>query len=355
MVVLLLWDFLSNSGVGNFIRLAPVGVVRKMYQHWNGQKSSLWPEAPGKSGRGPGKRKHLRVLIPGKDGVHDQFHSIVATNIRHWGYEAVLLPVPVARDPRQVWQEIEGDILLYDMDVFLPSMIGLRDIDSGVADSASATQVSGEVIWPRVRLIMALSSRSVSRLSLERIGAITLLHKPFDVGHLERYLRVFQQLLYTKPASNEALMISKQACRAVEEKETCKASSAIPVRILVADDRQEVTGLIRQCLLEQQNRRYHFEVREAYDGLNLLEQCLTWRPHCVVTDLLMPWLNGYQVMHCLADSEVRPLPAFVVISALTQHEAPMDRSYLQDQVVLYVNKPFDIENLLATVEQALAE
>lgn len=328
---------------------------RMMYQYWSRQEHSFWPETPGKSGRIPGKRKRLRVLIPGKDGVHDQFHSVVATNIRHWGYEAVLLPVPVVYGPQQVWQEIEGDILLYDMDVFLPSMVGLRDTDSVVADSAGATQVSDEFIWPRTCLIIALSSRSVSRLSLERMGAITLLHKPFDIRHLERYLRVFQKLVYTEAAPGEALVISKRACQASGEKEASQAPAAMPVRILVADDRQEVTELIHRCLLEQQNQCYHFEVREAYDGLDLLEQCLAWRPHCVVTDLLMPWLNGYQVMRCLVDSEVRPLPAFVVISALTQHEVPVDRSYLQDQVVLYVDKPFDIENLLATVEQALAQ
>jgi CheY-like chemotaxis protein len=231
----------------------------------------------------------------------------------------------------------------------------MRITDLEVANSPDDARTSGELTRPRARLIIALGSRSVSRLSLERMGAITLLHKPFDMRHLERYLRVFQKLLYMETAPGEALIISERARQLSGDKESIEASSAMPVRILVADDRQDVTGLIRQCLIEQQNQRYRFEVKEAHDGLELLEQCLAWRPHCVVTDLLMPWLNGSQVMRCLADSGVQPLPAFVVISALMQHEVPVGRSYLRDQVVLYVDKPFDVENLLTTVEQALAQ
>jgi len=132
------------------------------------------------------------------------------------------------------------------------------------------------------------------------------------------------------------------------------AEQARVARILIADDQEDVTWGIHQCLMEQENRRYRYEVQEVHDGLALLEQCLIWKPHCVVTDLLMPWLNGYQVMRCLANSVDQPGPAFVVISALMRHEFPEEHSYLQDQVVRYVDKPFDVEDLLSVIEQELA-
>ena len=74
----------------------------------------------------------------------------------------------------------------------------------------------------------------------------------------------------------------------------------------------------------------------------------------MVTDVLMPWLNGYQVMRCLASVKSLPKPAFIVISALMKHEIPVDRSYLPDQVVRYIEKPFDMQNLLDVIGQELA-
>jgi CheY-like chemotaxis protein len=300
-------------------------------------------------------RKRLRVLIWGKDGVYHQFHTILATNIRNWGYEAMLLP-PSALYNSRTWQKMEGDVLLYDMDVSLPK--AERGYERGRAPLFSADAVLPEPLWPRVRLLVALSSYSVSRHSLEQLGAVTLLHKPFDMSHLERYLRVFQQLFYTAEASVN-VSPGPVWCRHLETADQESAQPAfLPqkplVRILVADDCREVTQTIHQYLGEG-SQLYEYEVREAHDGLELLEQCLDWWPQCVVTDLLMPWLNGYQVMQCLAAGQFQSIPAFVVISALLHHENLVTRSYLQDKVVLYVDKPFDVGNLLASIEQALAQ
>jgi CheY-like chemotaxis protein len=82
---------------------------------------------------------------------------------------------------------------------------------------------------------------------------------------------------------------------------------------------------------------------------------LTWHPHCIVTDVIMPWMNGYQVMRCLAARSRHKIPAFVIMSALTQLETPVNRSYLEDRVVAYVDKPFQIDHLLTTIEQVLCK
>lgn len=296
------------------------------------------------------KRRRLRVLIWGKDGVASSFHEILVANVQRWGYEAVLLSQGMARDP-QNWQEIEGDVLLYDMDALLQHMVVLGGESEEIASSPGASLVSLDPGWPRVRLIIALSSYSVSRSSLEQIGAIALLHKPVDMRNLERYLRVFQRLLYPEEAARRA----ECTCSSRGNEKRVDGGAPRDARILVADDQSDITWTIRQCLIEQEQQRYHYEVREAHDGLELLEQCLIWQPHCVVTDLLMPWLNGYQVMRCLAAIAAQPLPAFVVISALVRHEIPVDYAQFQDRAVLYIEKPFEVENLLRVVEQALVQ
>jgi len=69
----------------------------------------------------------------------------------------------------------------------------------------------------------------------------------------------------------------------------------------------------------------------------------------------MPWMNGFQVMRSLSVAISRHMPVFVVMSALTQDELPVNRAYLQGKVVVFVNKPFHIDHLLDAVKQALTQ
>lgn len=312
------------------------------YRYSDGQEGPAWPVGPPAAGcvQLPRAGKRLRVLMVEAGGEERSFYTILAANMRRWGYDVEVFSTHGvgAVGGRQ---EVEGDILLYDMDAPLHPMVIWTD--AGAASPSDVEQIANQRIWPKVRLVIALSSRSVSRHSLEKVGAIALLHKPFDMRYLERYLRVFQQLFSVESGDVEVLERAWQSRGALSTS-----------RILVADDRRDVTGTIRQCLVEQDAEQYRYEVREAHDGLELLEQCLSWRPHCVVTDVLMPWLNGYQVMRCLADCTLQPMPVFVVISALMQHEIPVNRSYVREPVVVYVEKPFDVDRVLTVIEQALA-
>jgi CheY-like chemotaxis protein len=321
------------------------------YQYSDKHEGTAWSRRPEVSKRSQAlqAKKRLRVLILGTDGIDGPFYPILVANVQRWGYEAVLLSTEGMNAASGEW-EIEGDILLYDMDAPLQPMIVWGGTDMERASLSGFEQGTYRKALPKARLVIALSSRSVSRHSLEKAGAIALLHKPFDMRYLERYLRIFQKLLSMESGGVEAPERSQRMGERQEENE-----SALPAsRILVADDRQDVTKTIRQCLAERGGQRYHYEVREVHDGLELLEQCLVWHPHCVVTDVLMPWLNGYQVVRCLAASTLQPMPVFVVMSALMRHELPANRSYAREPVILYVDKPFDVENLLAVIEQALA-
>jgi CheY-like chemotaxis protein len=171
-----------------------------------------------------------------------------------------------------------------------------------------------------------LSSQSVSRSTLEQMGAVALLQKPFEMGRLQRYLRVLQRLL-----------LEPEAIRPLGDRR----------RVLVVDDDIAIADAVRQCLIVSTD----YEVAVAHDGLEALEQCLDWRPHCIITDLIMPWMNGYQVMRCLNAVPLHTRPAFVIMSALNQFEVPWNRSYMRGNMVEYVDKPFNIDHLLATVEQ----
>lgn len=277
----------------------------------------------------------LRVLIGSTGDSWDHFSQILAANIQQWGYEAQIVST-CAPPGKGAQREVEGDILLCDLD----SSFSLSSfIAGGVSTPVSLTSqllANFEEWLTRVRLMIALSSRSVARMTLEQIGAVALLRKPFDMGRLQRYLRVLEQVLFddVKPE---------------RQPQGQEGGGCGQVRVLVVDDHVEVAETIQQCLETEPG----YEVRMAFDGLEALEHFVAWQPDCIVTDLLMPWMNGYQVMRCLAAGAAHRAPAFVVLSALNRHELPVNRAYLDGKSVVFVDKPFHIEHLLAAVEKAL--
>ncbi|QBD82384.1 response regulator [Ktedonosporobacter rubrisoli] len=273
----------------------------------------------------------LRVIIVGPQNT---FSRVLATNIQYWGYEVVMLAAP-----RAIFDDgtraMQGDVVLYDLDEVFPTFSRERDFpemwpERGTANSSEEAE-GQETHAP---FIIAISSRSVSRVTLERIGAIALLQKSFfKMSWLQRYLKVLQRL--TSPEGEALPQQYKQ-----DEN----------IRVLVVDDNEDIASTIQQCLIYESG----YEVAVAHDGLDALELYLDWHPQCIVTDLLMPWMNGYQVMRCLALGTARGAPAFVVMSALNQLEVPIGSSYLRGKAVAYVNKPFNIDHLLSAIKQVCA-
>jgi CheY-like chemotaxis protein len=288
--------------------------------------------------------QRLRVLVVGSQ---NSFDHVLAANIRRWGHEAVVLPS--AKLLMKMEFEAEGDILLYDLDTLFRASSSLQEKDryifaSRLSSGSPAFLHAGSAVaepYPvsaisalpgiRRRFTIAMSSHSISRMAIEQIGAVALLYKPFEMGQLQRYFSVLQRLLWEQ----------------TEHSRPSPAASSKYTRVLVADDDVEVALAIKRCLLDVSR----YDVAMAHDGLEALEQCLDWHPRCVVTDLIMPFMNGYQVMRCLAGT-LCTMPGFVVMSALNQLEMPLDRSYLEGRSVEYIDKPFEVDHLLTAVERA---
>ncbi len=278
------------------------------------------------------QRRQLRVLIAGRQ---DSFSDVLATNVQCLGYEAVILSSELKRTSADGY-DIEGDVLLYDVDELLQYQ-GVKKDSSLLQQGMQTADIlwNLEILQARTRLTIVLSSCSVSRTMLERMGAIALLHKPFSMAQLQRYLCVLQRLLLPEQKQEQQMAIDTYECA---------------IRVLVVDDDKGVTNTVSECLSAESG----FAVAVAHNGLEALELCLDWHPQCIVTDLIMPWMNGYQMIRCLSASMLRAMPAFVVMSALTRLEGPRDRAYLTERAVTYVDKPFQIDHLLRTIKQVCA-
>lgn len=278
-------------------------------------------------------QKQLRVLIVGQQ---DQFHQVIVANIQRLGYEVVSLPAILDASDVDTYA-ITGDILLYDLDEPYRRVEKQTSLPR-MRQELFAVEIlrNWQLLRDRVRLTMVSSSHSVSRATLAHLEAVALLYKPFEIGQLQRYLRTFERVLSLEAPEISGLPVEQE--------------HDVALRVLIVDDDVNMAHWLGKCL-----RHAGFAVAFAHDGLEALEQCMSWQPQCVVTDLIMPWMNGYQVMHCLSQRVIRPMPAFIVVSALTQLEGIKQRSYLTGKSVTYVDKPFHIEHLVTAIKQVVQE
>jgi DNA-binding response OmpR family regulator len=120
----------------------------------------------------------------------------------------------------------------------------------------------------------------------------------------------------------------------------------MPARVLVADDEAPIRELCR-VNLELQGH----EVFEAANGAEALDAVRRHRPDVVFLDLMMPVMDGWDVLHALkADDETADVPV-VLLTARSADEDQV-RGW-EAGIVEFVAKPFNPQALLDCVARAL--
>ena len=119
-----------------------------------------------------------------------------------------------------------------------------------------------------------------------------------------------------------------------------------PVRILVVDDDPVI-----QKLLEVNFQMEGYDVATAGDGAEALAAVAAERPDAVVLDMMMPKIDGIEVLRRLkADPATSSLPV-LLLSARAQASDVADG--LDAGADAYMTKPFDPVDLLERVASLL--
>lgn len=115
-------------------------------------------------------------------------------------------------------------------------------------------------------------------------------------------------------------------------------------RLLVIDDEPDLLAELKPLL-----ERSGYEVATALDGQEGLRKIETWQPDLLILDVLMPHLDGRELLR-----QVRAAENWTPVILLTKVGGTTDRALsLQEGADDYINKPFDPFELLARIQAVL--
>ncbi len=114
-------------------------------------------------------------------------------------------------------------------------------------------------------------------------------------------------------------------------------------RILVADDEPQIR---RSLQVNLESKGYAVEAVES--GTLAISAFLNRRPDLMIVDLIMPGMNGVEVIRRIRESSAVPI---IVLSAVG--DEPRKVEALEVGADDYITKPFGIEELLARIRSLL--
>jgi CheY-like chemotaxis protein len=117
-------------------------------------------------------------------------------------------------------------------------------------------------------------------------------------------------------------------------------------KILLVDDSQHLVDAYVQFL---QAFTSH-EVKGATSGRAALEIAQTWRPDIVVTDVMMPDMNGLELITHMRSEIPPPLPLIVAMSGFPD----VEREARHRGAEVFQTKPIDTDELVALIESLIA-
>jgi diguanylate cyclase len=119
-----------------------------------------------------------------------------------------------------------------------------------------------------------------------------------------------------------------------------------PTRILIVEDEDQARTLLENVFVLA-----GFSVQTAANGAEALRRLRDRDndPDLMVLDLLLPWVNGFEVLATIReDAALATLPVLVITATAA------NQSDLQNYAPLtVVRKPFDAEDLVVTALQIL--
>lgn len=115
-------------------------------------------------------------------------------------------------------------------------------------------------------------------------------------------------------------------------------------RIIIVDDDRDTRELLAMALETE-----GFEVASAANGLRLISSLQLRRPHLILLDVNMSWIDGFELCKAVKKNEnFREIP---VIFVSGRGEPEDRRKGIEAGAADYFVKPLDLEGLIARIRE----
>ncbi|MEX2289250.1 MAG: EAL domain-containing protein [Mycobacteriales bacterium] len=273
-------------------------------------------------------------------------------------------------DPATVWLEVTESVVMVDVDAAVDVLRSLKVLGVNITVDDFGTGYSSLAYLRRLPLDGLKIDRSfVDGLGRDSgdtaiVAAVVGMAHALELSVVAEGIETSEQLsalrnlgcetgqgyYYARPQPPEFVAeLLGTAARTGAPPTLLPAGAAAVSRadvVLVVDDTADIRQLVRMSLTTG-----GFEVYEAADGSAALEIARRVRPDCVVLDVHMPQLSGFQVCRALRDD---PATADCTILMLTGTDRSSDKiEAFSAGADDYLLKPFAPRDLLARTRNAL--
>ena len=115
-------------------------------------------------------------------------------------------------------------------------------------------------------------------------------------------------------------------------------------RVLLVEDDPAVRRILA---LQLQTRG--FDVRTASDGAEGFRALQEALPDCVVLDLMMPVMDGFELLKRIRSLErTANLPVLILTASEDERHRLRTQQYLADA---YISKPYELDRLVLTIDR----
>jgi signal transduction histidine kinase/CheY-like chemotaxis protein len=172
-------------------------------------------------------------------------------------------------------------------------------------------------------------------------GGAAIADNPAGSGHPADTASEAEGMVRHNAYVDDALRAEPPTCA-----EPMRTQSRTTDRVLVADDNADMRDYLARLLAP------HWDVVTAADGAQALRLMQQRRPNLLLTDVMMPGLDGFSLLDALrSDSGLADLPV-IVLSARAGEESRIEG--LQRSADDYLVKPFSSRELIARIDAQLS-
>lgn len=252
------------------------------------------------------------------------------------GEERLLVPLS------QIWRVSDSKREHFDMLYYLHDLLGFE-----------SSQGAEARIQPTLVMTQSVSRKLIGVVVDEVIDEVEAVVKPL-AAHLRRPGlsgasidgRGYVSLLVDVPELISLYALAQHRASTRKPRPDDDDTQNRAPKILVADDSVYQRHSVAQTL-----KHANYDVSEASDGMEALEQLLENTPDVFLLDIEMPNLNGYDLLNIVG---LYPELAGMKIIMFTSRKSEKHRQRAFDLgAYAYLTKPCPLDELLETVQQAL--